>query len=78
MADGLKEWSAYVCRVSEPEEVFKSSIHQRNVAARVDHEQTILHRSKNCLRPGFAACDLLIELVLAAENIFQRQPDTLR
>ncbi|PYJ74694.1 MAG: hypothetical protein DME72_02095 [Verrucomicrobia bacterium] len=25
--------------------------------------------------PGFASCDLLIELLLTPENIFQRQPD---
>ena len=48
------------------------------MATRVDHEEAILHRSENCLRPGFASCDLLIELLLPAENTFQRQPDTLR
>src|SRR6266568_5186080 len=33
------------------------------MATRVDHEQPILHRPKNCLRPGFTSCDLLIELL---------------
>ena len=45
------------------------------MAAHVNHKQTILHRSKNCLCPGFASCDLLIELLLTPKNIFKRQPD---
>ena len=77
MADCLEQRSTYG-RISQVEEIFKSSIHKRDVATPIDDEQTVLHRPKNCLRPGFAACDLLIELLLAAKNTFQRQPDTLR
>jgi hypothetical protein len=74
VADGLQQWSAYRC-ISQFEKIFKSPIHQRDVAAHVNHKQAILHRSKNCLCSGFASCDLLIELLLTPKNIFKRQPD---
>ena len=48
------------------------------MAPHVNHKQTVVHRAKNCLRPGFASCDLLIELLLTPKNIFKRQPDTPR
>jgi hypothetical protein len=77
VSDGLKQWSAYRL-TSQFEKIFKSSIHERDVAAQVNHKQTILHRFKNCLCSGFASCDLLIELLLTPKNIFKRQPDTPR
>jgi hypothetical protein len=74
VADGLKQWSAYR-RISQFEKIFKSSIHERDLAPHVNHKQTILHRSENCSGSGFTSCDLLIEFLLTPKNIFKRQPD---
>src|SRR5206468_4484052 len=51
---------------------------ERNAAARVNHQQAILHRAKNCLGAGFAPGHLTIEFLLARKNTLQRQANPLR
>ncbi len=36
-----------------------------------------MHGRKNRLHPGFASCDLLVELLQIVKNLFQDQADTL-
>ena len=64
--------------ISQLEQFLERSIHERNAAARVNYEQTILHHAKNRLRAGFAPCDLAIEFFLPGKNALQRKTNAFR
>ena len=64
--------------VPQFEQFLERSVHERNAAARVNPEQTVLHRAKNRLGAGFAPCDLAIKFLLARKNILQRQANAFR
>jgi hypothetical protein len=56
----------------------KSEIRENDPPVAVNHEQTILHRRKDCFLSSRAFAGLSVKLSLPAEDIFQRDAHALR
>src|ERR1700757_638749 len=46
-------------------------VSQDHLAIGIDYQQSILHCRKNGLHPGFALCDLLLELLQITNDLFK-------